>query len=251
MIDQPTKPVSRAKGGPPADPRTKIVEALMALAAEIPFEDITITDIARKADVSLADFRDCFPSKGAVLAAFAKMIDRKVLDTVDSESPAEPARDRLFDILMRRLDALAPYKEALRGVAAWARREPLSALALNPVLLNSMRFMLEAAQIESEGPAGAIKLQGLAFAWLRVQAVWFDDLDPGQDRTMAALDRELDRGGRLVARLEDMNRLAAPFRTFAQALFQGGRDFNERVRERWQDGRQRDSRKRESDVVDV
>lgn len=218
----------------PSDTRTKIVEALMALAAEQRFEEITITDIARRAGVSLADFRDAFPSKGAVLAGLSKIIDRKVLEAINVDLAAEPARDRLFDVLMRRLDAMAPYREGLREVSAWARRDPVSALALNTVALNSMRFMLEAAQIDHEGPAGAIKLQGLVLAWLRVLDVWFDD-DASNDRTMAALDKELDRGGRLVARLEDLDRLAAPFKTFARALMQGGRDFNERVRERWQD----------------
>lgn len=215
------------------DPRAKIVEALMALAAEQPFEEITITDIARRAGVSLADFRDAFPSKGAVLAGLAKMIDRKVLDSINDDLADEPARDRLFDVLMRRLDAMAPYKEGLRAVSAWTRRDPVSALALNGVALNSMRFMLEAARIDCEGPSGTLKLQGLVLAWSRVLDVWFDD-DAQNDRTMAALDRELDRGGRLVARLDDLERLAAPFKTFARALMQGGRDFNERVRERWQ-----------------
>ena len=154
-----------AKSASVADPRTKIVEALMALAAEQPFDEITITEIARRAGVSLADFRDAFPSKGAVLAGFSKMIDRKVLDAVNDDLAAEPARDRLFDVLMRRIDAMQPYKEGLRAVSTWARREPVSAMALNNVMLNSMRFMLEAAQIGSEGATGAIKLQGLVLAW--------------------------------------------------------------------------------------
>lgn len=236
------------QSAPQADPRPKIVEALMALAAEQPFEEITISEIARRAGVSLADFRDAFPSKGAVLAGLSKIIDRKVLEGVNDDLAAEPARDRLFDILMRRLDAMAPYKEGLRGVSAWARRDPMSAIALNSVALNSMRFMLEAAQIDHEGPAGTIKLQGLVLAWLRVLDVWFDD-DDSNDRTMAALDKELDRGGRLVARLEDLDRLAAPFKTFARALMQGGRDFNERVRERWQDrASERDSTRDDRDT---
>ena len=217
-----------------ADPRTKIVEALLALAAEQRFEDITISEIARKAGVSLADFRDAFPSKGAVLGGLAKIVDRKVLEGVNDDLAAEPARDRLFDVLMRRLDAMSPYKDGLREISAWARRDPVSAMALNGVMLNSMRFMLEAANIGSEGPGGTIKLQGLVLAWTRVLDVWFDD-DVGNDRTMAALDKELDRGGRLVARLEDFERLTSPLKTFARALFQGGRDMNERVRERWQE----------------
>jgi hypothetical protein len=88
------------------------------------------------------------------------------------------------------------------------------------VVVNSMRFMLEAAGIESEGPVGAFKLQGLALAWMRVLRVWFRDDDPGLASTMAALDRELTRGGGFVARAEDLNRLVSPLFSLARSLFE-------------------------------
>lgn len=222
----------------PLDNRSKLVEALMALLCEQKWEDITIADIARRAELNLADFRECFPSKGAVLGAFSRLIDRKVLENISDDLLGEPARDRLFDVLMRRIDAMAPYREALREIREWVRRDPLSAVALNSVAINSMRFMLEAANIESEGTIGGLKLQGLVLAWSRVVDIWLNDDSEQLEKTMAGLDRELDRGGRLVARAEDINRLAAPFRAFASALFAGGQRFESRVRERWPDRRQ-------------
>ena len=54
----------------PADPRGIIVDALMTLAGERRFEDISIREICQEAGLTLADFRDFFPSKGAVLAGF-------------------------------------------------------------------------------------------------------------------------------------------------------------------------------------
>jgi AcrR family transcriptional regulator len=217
------------------DAKSRIIEALMALAAERSFEDISISQIAERADVSLADFRDQFPSKGAILAAFSKKIDRQVLEGAGQDLLGEPAKDRLFDVLMRRLDAMTPYRTALEGIVEWAKREPLAATALNGVALNSMRFMLEAAGIDSEGTVGALKLQGLVIAWTRILDVWFRDEDPGLARTMAALDKELQRGDTLVRRAEDLNRLASPFRSIARALIQGRPRFSGRTRERWRD----------------
>ena len=49
----------------------------------------------------------------------------------------EPARERLFDVLMRRLEALAPYKEAVRSLLRSARRNPGLALALNAMAVRS------------------------------------------------------------------------------------------------------------------
>jgi AcrR family transcriptional regulator len=221
---------SRAKSeAKPADPRGKIVDALMELAREQRFEDISIRDICKAAGVSLADFRDSFPSKGAVLAGFSRRIDRAVL-TQDSEELAdESPRERLFDILMRRLEAMAPYRDGLRETSAWLRRDPAAALAMNQVVVGSMRFMLEAAGIEVEdGAAGAIKLQGLAFAWARIVDVWLNDDDPGLSKTMAELDRELTRGERAVAGVDRLNDLASPFRALARAAFDARRHMRER-----------------------
>ncbi|MDE2577409.1 MAG: TetR/AcrR family transcriptional regulator [Hyphomicrobiales bacterium] len=206
----------------PAPARDRIVDALMTLAAERRFEDISIADIASKAGVSLADFRDCFPSKGAVLAGFSRRIDRIVLDGTSDDLAGESDRDRLFDVLMRRLDAMAPYKAALAGIVDWTRRDPLSAAPLNQTMVNSMRFMLEAAALSAEGPLGAMKLQGMALAWARIVDTWLQDDDAGLSATMAELDRTLARGARLSARAEDVGRIVQPFAALARTLVLSG-----------------------------
>ncbi len=89
--------------------------------------------------------------------------------------------------------------------------------------MNSMRFMLEAAGVEAEGAAGALKLQGLALAWARVLRVWLDDDEPGLSRTMAELDRVLTRGERAAAGVDRLSALVSPFTGFAQAAFEAGR----------------------------
>jgi AcrR family transcriptional regulator len=218
--------------GKSAGLRARIVNALMALAAEQRFEDITISAIAEKAGVSLADFRDAFPSKGAVLAGFSRRIDRIVLEKKSDDLSGEEAKERLFDVLMRRLDAMARYKAGLREIAQWLRRDPLSAAAVNRVAVNSMRFMLEAAGIESEGALGAFKLQGLVFAWARVLEIWFDDDEPDLAKTMAALDRELTRGGKIVAQAESFDRLISPIKALGRAAFQTRRRARDAFRER-------------------
>ncbi len=214
-------------------PRERLVRALMQLAAETPFERITITQICEAAGVSLAGFREFFPSKGAILAAYSRGIDLKVLNQNGHDLDDEPAKDRLFDVLMRRLDAMAPDKVALESISRWARREPLSALALNQVALNSMRFMLETAGIDTEGGLGALKLQGLVLAWTQVLDVWFKDDRPGLDATMAALDKALERGGRLVGHAENLGKLLGPLELMGRTLHNMRHDTSSRMRERW------------------
>jgi len=217
-----TRPKTESKS-PATDVRGKIVDALLELAAEKRFEDISVRDICSAAGVSLADFRDAFPSKGAVLAGFSRRIDRAVLSASDDELADEGPRERLFDVLMRRLDAMAPYKEGLREVTAWLKREPAAALAMNRVVMSSMRFMLEAAGIDADGASGAIKLQGLTLAWARVLQTWLDDDEPALSKTMAELDRVLTQGERAAGGLDRVSALMSPFTALAGAAFEAGR----------------------------
>lgn len=212
---------------PKRPPRDAIVDALMELAAEREWADISVSDIAERAGVSLAVFRDAFPSKGAVLAGLSRKIDTIVLSKSSQDLKDEVPKERLFDVLMRRLDAMAPYRLGLQGVADWLRQDPLAAAALNRTAVNSMRFMLEAAGIGTEGQTGALKIQGLVLAWSRVLGVWLKDEDPSLAKTMAALDRELTRGETLAARVDDMGRLLTPARLIAQGLMRAGRRMRE------------------------
>ncbi|HEX2727170.1 MAG TPA: TetR family transcriptional regulator, partial [Beijerinckiaceae bacterium] len=212
-----------ATASPSISPRDAIVEATMRLAAEQPWNDIDITDIAREAGVSLAEFRDLFPSKGAVLGAFSRKIDRAVLQGTTDELAGEPARERVFDVMMRRIDAMTPYKRALRRIAWAVRFDPVTMAALNQVGLNSQRFMLAAAGISTEGPLGLLKLQGAVVVFANTLDAWLEDDDPALARTMARLDRELRRGERVLERAEDVRRLTAPLRAVAQALLDSRR----------------------------
>ncbi len=211
-----------ADAPPKLPPREAAVEALMRLAAEQPWNDIEVGDIAREAGLTLAEFRDLFPSKGAVLGGLAKMIDRTVLEGDSSDLADEPTRERLFDVLMRRLDAMAPYKDALRRITFALRGDPLSLMALNGVALNSHRFMLAAAGISTEGPLGRLKLQGVVIAFARTVEVWLDDEDPALARTMAKLDKEIRGGERFMERADDARRLTAPLRALGRSLMDRG-----------------------------
>lgn len=229
-----------------SDPKSAIIEALMSLAAERRWEDITIADVAERAGLDLPQFRALFVSKGAVLAELSKRIDLIVLKGTDPALDDEPAKERLADVLLRRLDAMAPYRAGFKSIRQWARHDPLAATALNRVVINSMRFMLEAAHLDSEGPVGALKLQGLALAWARILDVWFDDEDEGLGATLAVLDRELSRGARLVGYAQDLNHLAQPLASIFGRLIEGKRNFASRHKDRWSQDRWADAPDRES-----
>ena len=182
----------------------------MALVAEKSIEEIRFAEIAKRASVSLADLRGEFGSTIAIIAAFLKDLDRIVLAGSDADVAGEPPRERLFDVLMRRLEALEPHKESVRSLARSVRRNPGLALALNGLAVRSAQWMLEAADISASGPRGVIRAQGLQVLLAPVLNTWLDDDDPGRARTMAALDSALASGQRWAGTLDGL--LALPAR---------------------------------------
>ena len=191
----------------PASRRDKIIEAFLALLAEKPFEKIGLATIAARADVSLADLRAEFGSTFDMLAGFVRETDRKVLANPDKDIEESTPRDRLFDVLMRRFEALAPHRGALRSLARSARRDPALALGLNKLAVRSHQWMLAAAGIETAGLLGGMRAQTLAILYAKTMRTFIDDEDPGLARTMAALDRELMTAERLAHFADDLCRL--------------------------------------------
>lgn len=173
------------------------LEAALQLAAEEGWRAATLARVAARAEVPLNRLRALYPSRGALLDAFARAIDEAVLAGGPPEE-AETARERLFEIMMRRFDALGPHRRALASIAAATRADPSAALAGCMRLHASMRWMLEAAAIDGGGLAGGARAAVLAAIHLDVLRVWLDDDSEDMASTMAALDRRLARAEALV-----------------------------------------------------
>lgn len=178
----------------------RIIAATLRLAAERPWDDVLMKDIADAAAIDLAALRKEFPSKGAILGAFMRAVDDAVLSSAPKFTGAESPRDRLFDVVMARLDVLTPYKAALRHIAA---ARPLE-LELARRAMASQAWMLHAAGIRTDGLLGTSRVTGLASVYASVLQTWLHDDDPGSARTMAALDRRLKRGEQSMRTLSDV-----------------------------------------------
>lgn len=181
-----------------ADIPKHIVKHALDLAAERRWAGISMRDVASAAGVPLATVQAHYPTKNAVLEAFTRQITAEVLADEDAFDADEPPRDRLFDILMRRFDALAPYKPALTAILRDAPREGITTIGMAPAVRTAMAWMLEAAGIPTGGLAGQVRTGALMVVWLATMRVWVRDDSPDLARTMAALDRHLRRADRMT-----------------------------------------------------
>lgn len=184
----------------------RVAETAMRLAEAHGWNRVGLLDVARAAGVPLAElYRRC-RSKQQLLAAFARKVDADVLENVDPEDLEEPAKDRLFELLMERFDRLKPYRRGVRSILQSARRDPAQALGGLTQLRRSMRVMLEAAGLSGTGLRGELRLTGLCGVYLNALRAFVDDDSEDLSRTMAALDRTLQRVERPAEVLEGRER---------------------------------------------
>jgi AcrR family transcriptional regulator len=154
---------------------------------------VSLAAIAAAAGLPILQVYRIFHSKQAILAALYRRVDEIVLAEPPTVEADERPRDRLFDLLMRRFDALQPYKPALDVLRRELPMDPPTALCAAASLLRSMRWMLEAADIPTSGVRGAIAVRLATAAYLSAVRVWQRDDSPDLARTMAALDARLRR----------------------------------------------------------
>jgi ubiquinone biosynthesis protein COQ9 len=180
----------------------RIITAALSLAAEKKWGDLALVEIAERAGVDLVELKGQFASKSDILAAFGRVVDDTVLRQTPKPALDEAPRDRLFEVIMCRLDLLQPHKAALRSIVADTRCDPTRL----PSLLQTQRWMMEAAGIATDGVEGGLRMAGLAAVYASVVRTWLEDDDAGHARTMAALDRRLRRGEQTLRQLHDVRR---------------------------------------------
>lgn len=180
------------------DIRKKAVIAALSLAQSYGWQHVRLNDIAEEAELSLAELHDHFADKFDILAALGRMIDQRVLENIPQPAADTPARDRLFDVLMERFDALNDHRDGIIAILNSFRGDPKDALCSLPHLGRSMVWMLEAAGIEATGWKGALKVAGLSALYLKILKTWKEDDSPDMSRTMAALDKALNRAEQMA-----------------------------------------------------
>lgn len=193
-----------------ADIPQHLIDTAFRLAEERGWADLSLADIAREAKLPLSKVYPVFHSKAALLDGFTRMIDAAVLaEGEDDFDTAEPARDRLFDVVMRRFDALRPYRDGLGRIAYDQARDPAALCCSLCALRRSMALMLEAAGLSSSGLRGQLRIKGLSAIYLATLRVWLRDETADLSKTMAALDGYLRRFEGLATRLNRRGRGAA------------------------------------------
>jgi ubiquinone biosynthesis protein COQ9 len=167
-----------------------LIDAAFTVAAENGWESVSVAAAARVADLPLERARARFAGRDSILLRFGRLADQGALtDALTEGSP----REKLFDILMRRFDALQARRAGVLALMRALPANPPLALGLTFATQHSMGWMLEGAGISSTGLRGSLRAKGLTAVWLYALRAWQRDESVDLSTTMAALDRALER----------------------------------------------------------
>lgn len=166
-----------------------ILDATLALAERSGWPSLSMAAVAAESGVPLAELYARFPHRALLVAGIVRRIDRQVL--ADGPPDGATPRERLFDLLMRRFDALQPVRSGVAALVAGARRDPAAGLAALGQARGSIGWMLEAAGLATAGLRGCLRVHAVMRAYALAFRVWLGDDDGDLAKTMAALDRRL------------------------------------------------------------
>ena len=175
-----------------------IAAAAVRLAGERGWRNLPLDDIAVAAGIEPGTMNRHYLCRAEILDGFERMIDRRMLAGAAAGDIDDKPRDRLFDIIMERLDALLPYRDGVRRIARELPFDPASGVVLAAALSRSVARMFAGARLSLAGPTMPLKLAALGGAYLVTFRAWLNDESQDLGKTMATLDKQLDRAMSLI-----------------------------------------------------
>lgn len=174
-------------------PEPDLIALAFQLVAERGWRHLSLTELARRADVPLARVHAELPDRSALVRRLGHRLDAQMLALPAQELDGMTPRERVFELVMRRFDAMAAYKDGLRVMARQARSDP-ALLAMSLCNIRRLgRSLFDVAETADPWPIAALARRALAAIYVRTFAVWLDDDTPDMARTLAELDLRLQQ----------------------------------------------------------
>ncbi|MGL5720332.1 MAG: hypothetical protein ACRCYP_06025 [Alphaproteobacteria bacterium] len=167
-----------------------IFEAGLACAAQEGWETFSLEHVAQRADVPLDIVKALFPSKEAFLSRFLVYVDEKARNQVYLEG-LESLKDQIFELILARLEVLAPYKTWCKEIYEASLRDPGLACTVSRKVLAYVKFM---AEVSFGGAPACTQTLGMPFflgLYLLGFHQWLQDELPDSPATLAFLNSAL------------------------------------------------------------
>lgn len=177
----------------------RIIDAALEEAGAIGWRHLSMNAVASRAGLTLGEVLGEVPTRAHLVLRIYDRLDRRMLAAVTTIEEADSVRDRLFDVAMKRFDAMNAQRDGMRAVIAGLRYDVPAAGAALCRADRTAAVMLAAAGVSPDGWLGCARIQGMKLVLLSALRAWMDDDSADLAKTMAALDRALERAERLAS----------------------------------------------------
>ncbi|HEX8900607.1 hypothetical protein [Vitreimonas sp.] len=178
--------------------RRDLARAALSLAGSVPWREVTLIRLADAAARPVSDFYGAtlWEAVDCVEEAF----DRAIADDLNQLDPNQSVRDRLFELIMRRFEAMEPHRAAVLAMEHGVDRDPTLMAAAHQRHVRCARWVLAIAGMEADGMTGQARAQGLGVIIGQARAAWRGDSAGDFAKTMASLDKNLRRAEEMFGR---------------------------------------------------
>lgn len=163
---------------------------------------ISLDIICKKLKLDKKKVSKHFKNKHDLLKNINQYFDDQILKGIKSIEKSTP-KDMLFEILMLRFDLLNRYRKSILRIFNIFKYQPKNFVMLLPSFINSIALMASAANIETKGIKGNIKLKGILIVYFSTFLIWIKDDNSSLDKTMNTLDNYLERAEVFLKLLEN------------------------------------------------
>ena len=190
----------------------RVVDAALAIAAEVGWEQVRLCTIADRLELPLAEVGRHFRDLDAIANAWFARARLAMLAVPAEELAGRPADERVALAFGAWLDSLAPH----RRVAAEILRHKLYPSHPHhwvPMIFDLSRLvhdLLDVARVPGSGRLRQGQEIGLTAITLITLAEWLRDGSPAQERSKRCLRQHLARAGRLARRMQPAAARASP-----------------------------------------
>ena len=174
------------------DIEKKIAENTLKKLNNKSWEKLTLEDVLDKKIKK----QKLINSKIDLLKILNRYVDNQLIQntkTLESSS----TKDMLFEVLMARFDILQENKVSFLKIFEAFKKSPKKIIKLFPSFLESMIVTAELAKFNVNGIRGTVRLKGLFIVYFITFYSWVDDKTSSLEKTMNALDKNLDQAEKL------------------------------------------------------
>lgn len=178
--------------------RRDLARSALALAAQGPWRETTLAQLAQAAGRPLSEFYGA--SLGEAADCVEEAFDRAIAENMEALDAKQSVRDRLFELIMRRFEAMEPHRAAALSMEQGVDRDPTLLAAAHQRHVRCARWVLALAGLEADGMTGQARAQGLGVIIGQARAAWRGDDSGDFAKTMASLDKNLRRAEEMFGR---------------------------------------------------